>query len=381
MRVITENDITGLAEALRVFVRAMSGERLNASGAAVLAAAGTGDGLSMDALLNPANWSRAQAACGAQAPTAEEYVQMLRERAVEVRELKDEPSWHEPTGGWETVAEAAHDFYMKVAGKGGQWSTPSALMNLAKAVQTHSLQAVLSEQLIAAVNDGDEPRSFFDYVKTVVKDFNSLPVDDSPTEAQARRIREDIATVDALEGAECDEDPEPPSPEDMPFPQDMPGDPFWPETAIMAPDPRNYKRNSILNFIVNYTPGEIGALATVIDRTENEEKDREMTLSQIVEHLAAGDFRVSRETAEVRSIHASLNCDLVNAFISCIRTQGFEKTPEEVSKYDILHDSWDLRDPDVRKLHKLKRLIHEYGNADEDLLAAEYDLQKLYSDL
>ena len=372
MRVFTEKDLTGLAEALRVFVRAMSGERLSASGAGTLVAIATGEGLSVDALLNPANWMRSVEACDSQAPSAEEYIRMLCERAVEVRELKDDPSWHETESCWETIAEAAHDFYMKLTGKGGQWSTPSALTNLAKAVSAHSLQALLSEELIAAVNAGDEPRSFFDFVKTVAKDFNSLPVDDTPTEAQARRRQEDLDILEAIDATAFEGEPDPFCPEDMPYP-DIPGEPYCPETAFLAPDPRNYKRNSILSLILDYNLREIGLLADVMEGSD------EMSISRIVEKLAAGEFRVSRETAEAREVHMSLNGELLNAFISCVKTQGIDMDPEKAEKYDLLHDSWDLRDPDVRKLHKLKRLIHQYGDSDEDLLAAECDLQKIYA--
>ena len=372
MRTITEKDITGLAGALRVFIRAMSGERLALPFASALAASAIGEGLSVDAILNPANWNRVLEACEAQAPSAEEYIRMLVERAVEVRELTEEPSWHEADSGWETVAEAAHDFYMKVTGKGGQWSTPSALTNLAKAVSAHSLQAILSESLADAVSQDGEPRSFFDYVKTIASDFNSLPVDDTPTEAQVRRRTEELETLEAIDSAAgADAEAEPVNPEDMPYPE-MQGE-FFPETTVLSPDPRNYKRNSLLSIILGYNLVEISALAATIDDPEG------MSLSQIVEKLADGDFRVSRETADARAIHMSLNGDLVNSFVTCVRTQGIEMDADQAAKYDLLHDSWDLRDPNIRKLHKLRRLIHQYGSSDDDLLSAELDLQKLYS--
>ena len=73
--------------------------------------------------------------------------------------------------------------------------------------------------------------------------------------------------------------------------------------------------------------------------------------------------------------------DLLPTFINCVRTQGIDMDEETAGQYDILHDSWDLRSPETRKLQKLKKLIYSAAHDDPDLLSAIPDIERLYGDL
>lgn len=375
MRTITQKDKKALVPALRVFMRACTGERLPAAKAEEVIGHVLGEGITVDALLNRGNWMRALA----EDPglDLDGYVRWLCDgaNAKKVLDLKEEPNWHEPSGGWTTVAEAAHDFYMAVTGKGGKWNIPSALMNLAKAVSAHSLQAILSEELIAAVTGGEET-TFFDYILAIAKDFNTLPVDDTPTAEQFSRN----VSVYGDETAEKDDPaPAPVTPyleedTDDPFPEaDILGDGYHLSGGLI-PDPMQEKRKSIANAIYAYTPQEILLL------TETMEDAGDLSLSEIVDRLTSGEFDPAKESPAARQVHMALSGELSTSFIETVRMQQYEMDEAAAKDCDILHDSWDFRDKEVRKLHKLKKLIYASEELDDDLLEAVHDIERLYSE-
>lgn len=362
MRIITDNDKRGLTKALRVFVRNTGGERIPAREAAALVDEALAEGLTVDEILNRRNWIRAAGLMSGMG--ASDYIETLCDRRVTVTALKDEPGWQEPANGWRTVAEAAHDYYKEVTGKGGKWNVPSALRSLAKAVGAHSLQAVLSEALIAAVAGDGEPVSYFDYVSALARDPGALPVVDDPTEATAARLdseRGEDGPVQAVGEI----------PEDIPFPEPCQ---MMENVSLLVPDPTNVKRESVAAALAGYNLQEITELARAIPGDDNP------TLSEIIESLTNGSLDPSLESPVAQDTHMNINGDLVQPFVTCARTQGYDMNDDDAARYDLLCDSWDLRSADTRKLLKLKRLILQYGASDPDLLDARADIERLYTD-
>lgn len=427
-RIITEKDKRGLLLAFRVFVRAMNGERIPTTAGNNMLQKALNEGLSFDEILNKENWGRAQSV--SQYLNAKDYIDTLCERRVEVKRLTEEPEWYEIHAGWRIVAEAVHDFYAEVANKGGKWNIPSALKSLAKAVKAHSLQALMSEKLILAVKGEGEEKTFFDYISAILADFNTLPIDDAPTREQEYRNNEEVITTvsadeapdeeetedeprypyleedefmdpyagvenpDAVDNPEEQEQPgegtgivpvlrsfrleeeEPERPEDEDNPDDDPVPDYNAgfETAfIVSETPRDIKRSSLKLALMNYTPRE---LAGLIDTVEG---GRSLSLSELIDVFTDGKFEPGKESPEARNIHMSLIGDMTMSFIACVQSQGIEMNEELAEKHDILKESWDLRDPNVRKLHKLKLLIYTEGKDDPDLLACVKDIEEFYS--
>ena len=388
MRIITEKDKQGLLHAFRVFIRAMSGERiLQKAGDTMLDKALSG-GISFDELLNKENWGRASEVVSGL--TAKDYIDVLVERRIEVRPFTEEPGWDEPAGGFIVIAEAAHDFFLNVTGRGGKWNIPSALTNLAKTIQQYSLQALLSEALISQVEGKLPECTWFVYIEYILKDYKTLTIDTGLTEAQEQRKALDKDAVDAAVEVEttietqeaapsADEGPEEEvMPEDEPYPEVH--DPNEEEslsgietTFLMQYSPFDLKRNSLKLVLENYSLVEIQSIARTIEGGEN------LPLSEIIDHLTKGQFDPALEGPEGRNIHQNIAADLLPSFIDCVRIQGEEMDEELASHYDILKDSWDLRTPEVRKLHKLRQLIVSYGKDDPDLIAAIGDIESLYS--
>ena len=390
MRTITTKDKRGLLIAFRIFLRAMSGERLSQQAGGELLEQALAAGLTFDELLNKENWGRALAVVPNL--TAKEYVDILSEHRIDVKEIKEEPMWHDINNGFGMVAEAAHDFFLEVSGRGGKWNIPSALTNLAKVIREHSLQAIMSEKLIEEVTSGDADMTYFGYLDAIVKDFDSLSVDTSLTEEQARRREEDETTVKAAITDELQQTEETPAekgpaeneeyeqPEDAPYPEG-PGEgdelntvaQF--ETMFVAQNtPREMKKDGLRLVLVNYTPSELLGLVKTIEGGEN------MYITDIIDFLTDGRFDPAAESAETKKIHQNISADLMPMFIDCVHSQNIEMDDTLASNYDILKDSWDLRTPQVRKLHKLKKLIVTYGLEDQDLMEAIGDIEELYSE-
>ena len=410
MRTITTKDKRGLLIAFRVFLRAMSGERLSQQAGDAILDKALDSGLSFDEILNKENWRRALAIIPT-GLTAKDYIDILCEHRIDVREIKDEPMWHDVNNGFAIVAEAAHDFFMEVCGRGGKWNIPSALTNLAKAIKEHSLQAILSEKLITEVTEPDSEMTYFGYISAIIRDFNSLQIEDAPTEAQAaRRQEEEDILHNAVSpgkeesegeaarreeenespeqtpgpeetpagGQEQEEEEEEIQPEDDPFPEPEEDDDFNNlqfETLITTQNtPRDMKKDSLRLVLENYTPTELLGLVATIEGGES------MYVSDLIDYLTDGRFDPAKESADTRKVHQNISADLMPMFIDCVRSQNIDMDDSLAANYDILKDSWDLRTPQVRKLHKLKKLILTYGLEDGDLMESIQDIEKLYSE-
>ncbi len=420
MRIITDKDRQGLAAAARALVRNLGGERIGKAALLEAVDKAVDAGISMDAILNKENWGRALEI--SPELTFRQYIDILCDRAVDLRELKDEPMWHETANRFDIVAEAAHDFYMEVCGEGGKWNIPSALVNLAKAVRQHSLQAILSEKLIEEVCKAEEAEklTYFAYVDAIVRDFNSLPVEDGPTEAQAEREKETEDMIRRLTGeqeqqqpegeaapeeTESEDDPDgtgdgdaeqekgdkgetadlEPEPENEPDWEDEndPDPPYEPEEdperfgkhAVMYNNPNSIKRDSLIQVMMAYKPSELAGIIGTIDG------GMDLPLFEIVKRLVYGQFDPKKEDFKTREIHQSINQDLMLSYLDCVRSlPGVTMTEDEAAKRDILRESWDLSSPRVRKLNKLLMLIYTEGKDDPDLLEAADDIEHLYGE-
>ena len=388
MRIITEKDKRGLLIAFRVFMRTMTGERISQQAGDVILGKALDEGLSFDVLLNPGNWARALEVNPE--PTAKDYIDILTEGKIDIRPLKEEELWHIPEKGFTIIAEAAHDFFMEVTGRGGKWNIPSALTNLAKCIQLHSLEAILSEELMNRVCSKSEDITYFGYILAILKDFNSLSIETGPTEAEQRRLaakagRKEESPEEKKDNANKEEEPEEHQepeveeyldPADDPYPemgQEFQQGTF--ETSFIAQaNPRDMKRDCLKVVLENYTPYELMGLVQTVEGGETK------TVSEIIDCLTDGNFDVTKESADARSIHQNISADLTPSFIDCVRLQGVEMDEAIASQYDILHDRWDLRTAETRKLHKLKRLILTYGIDDPDLNSAIGDIEELYKD-
>jgi len=438
MRTFTPNDKAALLAAFRVFVRALSGERLLAKKGMELIEKALDAGLTIDALLNKGNWERALEAMEGQEVLVKDYVEMMVSRRIVVLNLSDEPMWNEPANRFGIIAEAVHDYFQVITGYGGKWNIPSFHINVAKAIKFYSLQAILSEELILRVTGASDEKMFcFGYVQALVKDYGEgkIEIDLSLSEAQEAREKEDDAALASIADApdqdeaadaerkeiaeelqpldkeeaaseddderqvldEPEEDPRenPPYqeenfPEDDPCPDEEPendreenliaqdeddGDTeVGFETILLGPDPRETKRDSIRLAIENCTLKELLSLSGAIEDGDI------LPVSEIVDRLTDGQFDTAAESAEAREVHQALSADLLQSFIGCVQSQQVEMNEELASSFDILHDSWDFRTRDIRVIHKLKRLIVKYGKDDVDLDYAMRHLDEIFGD-
>lgn len=397
MRIITEKDKRGLLVAFRTFIRPFTGERISQVAGNAIIERALEAGVSFDALLNKENWGRAQDIIPSL--SASEYVELLAENKIEVKKLTDEPGWHETENGFDLIAEAAHDFFMEVSGKGGKWNIPSAKANLAKAIKTYSLEAILSEDLIKQVCT-DPDTTFFLYILAILKDLNSLVIVTEPTEAEAERekmldINEETLDNLAVNPRNENNDPEPefrPGEEEETeddldllgaglgiYNGDAVEEPEFTTSTRMAvtEDPHKTKVDAIKNILFSYSPAELDGIIGVI-RMKDGRDPRTLTFDEIVNAIADGNLDVKKESFDAANIHSQMNGDLTQQFIECVRASGVEMDDALAAKYDILCDSWDLRDPNTRKFYKLQNLINRMGNEDEDLLASIKELEAFY---
>ncbi len=379
MRTFTDKDKRGILVALRVFLRSLNGERVSQQAGIPLIEKALAAGVTLDILLNRANWQRALEVT----PELQlkDYIELLCSGGIEARALKDEPDWHVPEDGFAVIAEAAHDFFMEVSGNGGKWNIPSALVNLAKAIRTHSLQAVLSEKLINEVKEKDEDVTYFNYILAIVKDFNTLEIDDETPEFKPIPAPTQEKSTDGEKEADDGKISEEQNPgndeeeiaEEVPYPEE--GEQSGFETVvIMQRNPNEIKEATLKSVLLNYSAAELLGILKTMDGGLS------LTLRDVISKLAEGKFDVRMEDAETRRIHQQINSDLMLPFIDCVNTQGQPMNQELASSYDILHDTWDLRSFNVRKRHKLLKLIFSEGMDDPDLLAAAEDIEKLYSE-
>ena len=144
-------------------------------------------------------------------------------------------------------------------------------------------------------------------------------------------------------------------------------------TDIELFDPIAAKRESIRTAMEKYSAKELSGIIKTVPGGMS------MSIAMLVDRLAKGEFDVSEESPEARQTHMSINGDLCQPFIECQRVLGVELTDEKIRNYDFLHDSWDLREPSARKLHKIKGLIAEYAPDDPDLKKAIKEIEWLYT--
>lgn len=401
MRIITEKDKRGLLIAFRTFIRPFTGERVSQVAGNAIIERVLESGVTFDALLNKENWGRAKEVIPSL--TASDYVDLLAENKIEVKKITDEPGWYEPENGIDLITEAAHDFFMEVSGKGGKWNIPSAKANLAKAIKTYSLEAILSEDLIKQVCD-DPETTFFLYIQAILSDFNSLTIVTEPTEAEAAREKE-LAELEALDEQTAEEtpeeevvqveDPEQGSPRTFEDPDQDFGEglnvgvavynddneehsPFpIRNSVIVGPDPHKMKVDAIKFYIFAYSPTELQSLFSAVI-TKDGSDPLTLTLEDLINAIADGELDPKKENVDAKNIHTLLNADLTQAFIDCARANNVEMNDKLAAKYDVLCDSWDLRDAKTRKFYKLQNLINSAGNDDLDLQDALKDMERFY---
>ena len=377
MRTITEKDKRGLLLAVRAFLRAVNGERISQQAGMPVLEKALACGLTFDEILNVGNWKRAVATLGGTPLMFATYIDILCDGKIEVRELKQEPQWYDPACGFAIIAEAAHDFFGAVTGKGGRYNIPSALTNLAKAIRSHSLQAILSETLMESVmKSTQDDMTYFNYIEAVAGDFNTLGIDDEPTKEQIDRKAGNYQAPE--ENDPSMEETVSEAPEDEPYPDEVEdeheaGNGI--ESVIMTQNnPNDIKKRCVYTVLQGYTPNELLRLVALI------EGGMDLTLEELVTKLSNGQFDPKEEDQETRGVHQSINNDLMLSFIDCVRLQGRQMNEEIAAQCDILHDSWDLRTPEVRKMHKLLRLIYTEGKEDPDLLDAVSDIEQMYAE-
>lgn len=379
MRTFTEKDKRGLLVALRVFVRNLSGERISQQAGGPLIDKALEAGITVDALLNKGNWQRATK----ENPDlkVKDYINMLCERTITVLPLKAEENWHLPENGFAIVAEATHDFFMEVADKGGKWNIPSALVNLATAIRSYGLQAILSEDLIEQVMKTNGYITYFYYIHTLIKDFYSLNIEKeedttehmAPTEKageQENKNQEEAFNPEPPVGESEEEENQP---EEEPYPEES-VQPGFETFVITQANPNETKSQCVKSVLMNYNVQELLGIVKTMENGFG------LTLNEVVENLVAGRFDAKLEDADTKKLHQEINADLTLPFIDCVNMQGIQMNQELAASYDILSTSWDLREFKVRKCHKLLKLIFSEGKDDPDLLAAAEDIEKMYSE-
>lgn len=385
MRKFTEKDKAALARAFRLFMQYCTGVKEPVKTFVPLIEEALEYGLTVDSLFNRENYSRAGAITPN--PTARQYLDILLEGSIEVRDLKDEPYWMDmPETDFDNLSECYHEFYVDICKRGGRWSSINARQNFMRALDRTSLQALCSSELmeeVADVKDWDEDKgiTIYQFIEKIANDLKTYHPDTSLTEEQLQRRKDmgydrSLEAVSAPEGEDSDLNPENIDPQSLDDPyagffEDMAQD-----TNIVARDPRHYKRDLIWGIIARLSPKEIAQFAEVV----GEEGEPVQNLEDMVNKMTDGKVMVEMEDGLQRDTHAFINGELSGAFISCVTNQGFEMNNDLAAKYDFLVDNWDLRDPKTRKLYKLKDLILTHASDDFDLIGAIPDLEDLYSE-
>lgn len=387
MKQFTQNDISAASMALMTFLGTLDGKIRKSRTLVPVVEKALEQGLTFDELFNRENWFRAAAAMKGLGP--EDYVNMLASRETSCRSLKDEEGWCDDMATMTLVSKCFHDFYMAICPKGGTWSTENARLNLEYAIKMHSLQALMSEKAIKAAAEaaGDESGiTCFSYIQGIIK--CRYEVEDELSEEQhARQARNEEMVI--LEAAAEDEgmpglvtEPAPDDDDDAIYDPDALTDmDMWPggfddlqgpeDTFISFIHPREMKKTALQSIIYNYKIEELSELFKMIPDVT--------TLADFIEKLTDGEVNTAGGSMKSREIHQFLNGDLLPTFINCIKMQGYEMTEEMAVKHDPLLESWDFRDEKTRKTHKLKQLIYNFGEEDQDLLDCIQDIEKFFS--
>lgn len=433
MRTFNENERAAMAAALRTFIREQGGVRRTQKTLARLIDEALDAGLTADEIFNRANYERAFWLLSNSEVrkdlTPEGYIDLLIKREIIIRPLTEEPDWCDGIGNMTLLSRTVHDFYIRIRPKGGTWNTENARLNLEEAVRKHTLQAIMSEDLIRQVEEAERKRkgtedallTLFNYILQIRRHASLFSIDTSLTQEQERRreeerqasyrtekdeeesLKEDNTAETGPEKAEEAEDTETGGNEKTPnvlmtetaAPEDDPdifvteedegeeGDfdfarqepereQFEPaqEAFIGHTDPSDYKRESIASLIFGFSIEEIADLSALTPETRS--------LDELIDRLTTGEVDQSRENVKTRQTHQFLNGELMQNFIHCIRMQGFPMDEETAMGHDPLLENWDFRDDKTRKLYKLKQLVYRYGQEDEDLSEAVKDLEGHY---
>lgn len=382
MRKFTEKDIIGLARAFQTFMGAANGQQVTINTHIPVVERALAEGILVDELLNPANYRRAAEISSN--PNLEEYVDILVHNQIAVKELKDDQDWDDPNN-FPLIAEIFHDFYMEICPKGGTWSTLKAKLNLQHIIGRHSLQAIMSEELINTVktNTGfDDNMTCYQYVEELVVGKYVYNVDNTLSEAQTKR--KEIEECSQESCYERDGESVEISTEGAPDPSDpsvyggIDGseehESFEEPTAfISVPSPRDFKRAHVVDIFKGLPINEFVELTKLVDNDKS--------IDEFITMIADGNFDKSKESLIAANAHKYINGDLFPHFMECAAWQGLEISEEAAASMDLLMINWDLRDTKTRKLQKIKQLI--YNNAienmnDMDLMSVIEDLEKLY---
>ena len=388
MRKFTENDIAGIARALQTFMGYRNGQDVTVKvhqGQVELALA---EGITIDELLNTANYQRVNKMI----PNAsvEEYVDALVKNQVKVTSLSDEPGWNDPEG-FPALAETFHDYYVVINPKGGSWSVTQAKLNLQKAIESNSLQGLMSEELINKVMEktgqGKE-LTCYQYLTQVVKEKDiAAEIDNSLSEEQTKHrelMAQSVMETAVAEEEDDEEQNEEPVPEGMPeeddhtlYPpdeDDAETDLHGDGTFVTIPSPKEYKRARVIDALKTLEVAEFIALAKTFNQ--------DMSVDEMITALSDGKIDRNSETLEARNAHQMINSDLFQFYIYCAKWQGVEVNEKTATKLDLLAENWDLRDTRTRKLHKIKELVYSHtieNSEDMDLMSVVEDLEQLYS--
>ena len=384
MRIFTENDRLALTAAMRTFYSSVSGTLVKTATCLEQINRALDAGLTVDELLNRHNMSRVMEVT--EKPDIATYIEALIDRTVLVRPLRREPSWSDPDG-FSLYADMFHDFYQKINGTGGVYTTSTAKANLMKVISRYSLQTILSEKLINEVMEktGEgENLTCFNYIKTLLLDAENYDLEDGLSKEQRERkqLEEESgrkitevereadgeATVSAENAStENDESIYDEYVEENDEAQDM--------SFIATLDPQEYKRNFLAELINNTAIADQAELCRFI---KDADPDR-TTSAELVEALKNGKIDTKNESVSARNIHQALKEQLFPHFIECLAMQGIQVSPEVAAKMDFLTESWDMRDNNTRKLQKAKELFYREDIDDPDLLEVIEDLKQLYT--
>lgn len=406
MRIFTEKDKLALAAALQSFIGEMTGTTVRVNTCQSYVEKALSAGILVDELLNRENYARLAEVTSK--PDLDTYVDALIERTVLVKPIKDDDDWNDPAG-FILYATVFHDFYQRINGTGGTFTTPMAKSNLMKAISRNSLQGILSEKLIEEVMEKSgkaEKLTCFNYIEIFLHDAEDYEIDNSLSEEQESRraiFEDNTAEVPAdemqgeegevvdiqpdmsdvfeknliTEGAETEND------------ESIYGSDNWEQdeedgTAasgtsgvyIAAYNPRQFKRDRVAEAVLTLSVAEIAEFAKYIATNADEDS---ITLEEFITALAQGRFDKKAESVEARQAHQYLNGELFKSFLDCVAMQGVEISEESATRMDILSDSWDMRDNKTRRLQKIKELVYQHAIDDNDLLGVIEDLETIYS--
>ena len=418
MRQFTEKEILGFARALQTYMRFANGQKAAVKTYVALVEKALGQGLTMDELLNKENYSRAGQVTNN--PSAEDYIDTLIGRSVAVHTLRDDEGWDEPEN-IKMLAGCFHDFFIEILPKGGTYLTPAALENIRKAILRYGLQTIMDESYIEKhkAKFADESKhTCFQFLVNLLQnaeDLGVLSYDDNLSEQQLARRNEttvqdaqpegSVKEVNAEEvsdedkneaekvsgeeftgkgnGVELETEPGI-EPEDNGIPQEFEGqfneeengdedENFISSSFNVNINPRDYKAQMIHDILIGLSFEELNILSQMAPSADS--------FQELIGALARGEYNKDKETVDARNLHQFMNTELIRPFIECVRIEGIEMDDEIASRYDILLDDWDLRDPKTRKKDKIKNLIYQYLKEEEDpdLQGAIEDIEKLYS--